>query len=191
MNFNQELEFVSQLVNTIMVDDSKGRIEHTEVVKDKKKFKNITNFIDYNLKPLDCNQSLYYHFINDLKNFRNRKSEIFKYSPDNLIQKIFPAKRRKKLIAKMIESSKNSSWMIVPNFLLGMISNITNFVPNLSQENKFYFGKLNDLQVYSNPNLSDNEIIFGNYDMIQLIVNKKLQYYQIKKLETIKSLQII
>lgn len=191
MNFNQDLEFISQLVDTILVDDTKGRIEHTEIVKDKRGFKNITNFIDYNLKPVDCNQSLYFSFIQDLKSFRDIKFESFKYSPDNLIQKFFPSKRRKKLIAEIIKSSKNFSWIIVPNYLITVISKLPNFLPNSSHQNKYFIGKSNDLKVYSNPNLSDNEIIFGSYDTLQLIVNKKDQYYQIKEINSIKLLQII
>ena len=50
MNLSQQIEILNRIVTTILVNDSQGRIETTEVVKSKNGFKDITNSTKYHLK---------------------------------------------------------------------------------------------------------------------------------------------
>ena len=168
MNLSQQIEILNRIVTTILVNDSQGRIETTEVVKSKNGFKDVTNSTKYHLKKQKI--SLVHSVIFDIREFAEVSS--IKFFNINLFQRIF-YNRKKKLLKKIEELRKNASWVIISDSLTET------------------FGKIDDLFVLVNPDTSERKVIFGNYDSFDVIINQLNGDYQIVNKNGVKVLELI
>jgi hypothetical protein len=168
MNLSQQIEILNRIVTTILVNDSQGRIEVTEVVKSKNGFKDITNSTKYNLKKQKI--SLVHSVIFDVREFAEVSS--IKFFNINLFQRIF-YNRKKKLLKKIEELRKNASWVIIPDSLTET------------------FCKIDDLFVLVNTDTSERKVIFGNYDSFDVIINQLNGDYQVVNKNGVKVLELI
>ena len=185
---NQEqLDSISKYFETILVESSNGKLETTEVVREKRGYKNILKTNNYNLK--NCNYSLFFCLCQDLESFEEIHTEKIKYFKMNILQKIF-INKEKKLIEKVSQMIKDSTWIIIPSLLIQVFSKYTNFLPNLKQD-KILSGTFDNIYILVNPNISSKEIYFGNYNSFKIIVNKNNLDFSLIDRNEIKILKLI
>ena len=173
MLIKEQIDTISKYFQLILVGKSIGRIENTEVVKEGGSFKNIKKYINYNLIDSKKENTLFFNIIKDLEkcqDFEKSENQVIKYFKLNLLQKIFLSDRKKRLIKKIQEMSKDISWLIVPKFIIEDFLKIKEFEPEISDD-KLLFGFLNNISIYMNPNITSKEIYFGNYNSFKVIVN--------------------
>ena len=84
-----------------------------------------------------------------------------------------------------------SSWLIIPSFLIETFSKYNNFVVNLTQEDKILVGSYGQINILLNPNIGSKEIYFGNYNSFKVIVNKNNLDFSITDRNKIKLLKLV
>lgn len=189
MTNQEQLDSLTKYFETILVESSIGKLETTEVVREKRGYKNIKKINDYNLKS--CNHSLFFCMCQDLGTFEKVEIKEIRYLKINIIQKIFFGNKEKKLIEQVRKMSKETSWLIIPSFLNQLFYKYTNFIPNISQKDKILLGSFDNINVLVNLNISSKEIYFGNYNSFKTIVNKNNLDFSIIDRNEIKILKII
>lgn len=189
MTNKEQIDSIAKYFETILVETSKGKLETTEVVREKRGYKNINKINDYNLK--NCNHSLFFEICQDLKSFENVDVKDVKYLKLNLFQKIFFKNKEKKLIEQVNKMLNESSWLIIPSFLIETFSKYNNFVVNLTQEDKILVGSYGQINILLNPNIGSKEIYFGNYNSFKVIVNKNNLDFSITDRNKIKLLKLV
>lgn len=102
----------------------------------------------------------------------------------NIFKKFFNRNTEEKLFAKIIDMSKGKSWILLPEKLINIFENKSEFIKSDLIVRKLIYpiGKIGDTTVYVNTGENSN-IYFGNYDSLTLILSKEL------KVENIKSMQ--
>jgi hypothetical protein len=70
----------------------------------------------------------------------------------------------------------------MPTFIFDIIKNSTWFEPNNIHSDSIIHnvGKLDELNVYVNPEEIESRLYFGNYDSISIIINKNIKEDSIK-----------
>lgn len=186
MNLAQQIETLNRIASTIIVNDSEGKIETSEVIKSKNGFRNITNSVKYSLKK---NQSsLLNSVFTDIKLFANKYQ--FRYYKLNFFQKIFSNK--KKVLLKNIDAlSVDSSWIILPISLVNIIDSHQDFRANSNSIDNILIGFFDKKMLYKSPEVYSNEIIFGNYDSFDIIINQLNGDYQLIEKNKITILELI
>lgn len=170
----EQLNSLLKFFQIVQVESSEGKLESTEVIKHQKSFKDITKYSDYKLKKLDCNHSLFFSILQDVKSierFQEVEIQSVKYKL-NFFQKIFLKNRKKFLLDKIKEICKYSSWIIVPTFILEFITELPEFEGNNSQIDTIHSGNIKEVAIYVSPDISSKQILFGTYDSFKIIINK-------------------
>ena len=169
----EQIEILSRHFQLIVVDNSIGRIENTEVIKDGRSFKNVKKYINYKLTPNNNEHTLFFNVIQSFKsleNFEQVETQNIKYLKLNFLEKIFLRNRKKRLMNKIQEMSKGVSWIIIPNLVSEQFLKLQDFISNTSND-KIFFGTYNNISIFINPNIISNEIYFGDYNSFKIIIN--------------------
>ena len=121
-------------------------------------------------------------FISELKSFKQTQKYSFKYFSQNWIQKLLFKKTEFDLIDVIIQVGENTSWMIVPEFILDVIRDSEWFVENQVEATSIIHkvGKLSNIDIFLNPNQIDSFVYYGNYDSIMLLVDKNIEEKEVK-----------
>ena len=213
------LSVINQLVETVYVDDSKGRLETVRISKKEGVVKTINDSIDFKLKTngfitknnliisdlphtktivgnktlQQCiSSNINKVFINEIKSFKNTQFFKFKFRKTSLISKIFRKSNNNKLIEKIINIGSDCSWVIIPSFMKDVISKSNKFISNVNSTNSliYNFGTLGNINVYVNPDEDGLSLYFGNYDSITIIINKNIKNIELKTLSKYKGNKI-
>jgi hypothetical protein len=183
MIHSEQIDIINRLVPTIIVEKTSGKIETTEVVKDKNGFKNINNSVDYNLKKIK--ESIFKTVLLDLEQSSNiQKIRFLKL---NFFQKIF-VNKYKKLNSKIESMKSDTSWMIIPKCSL-TLSKLNGF--RMSTQDNICIGTIDDINIFLNPICNSTKILFGNYNSFKLVINSNMEEYQIIENNKIKILELI
>ena len=207
------LSVINQLVETIYVDSSTGRLETLKVVKNNGLVKTINDDVDYKLKTnsfilkgniiisdipysktIVDNEPLYKCvssninkvFIEELKLFKNIQTSYFKLINRSFVKKIFNKNNNKKLIDKIIKTGDGCSWVIIPSLISHIVKTSPDFIQNdIKSDALIYnFGRLKDINIYVNPDERELCLYFGNYDSVTIIINKNIKNLEFKTLNS-------
>jgi len=121
-------------------------------------------------------------FISELKSFKQTQKYSFNYFSQNWFQKLLFKKTESNLIDFIIKVGENTSWMIVPEFILDLIRDSEWFVENQVEATSIInkVGKLSNIDIFVNPNQIESFVYYGNYDSIMLIIDKNIEEKQVK-----------
>ena len=131
-----------------------------------------------NNKICECmSENLNRIFISELKSFRNIQIGHFNFFNRGFWKKTLFPKKEKQLIEEIIKFGGESSWIIVPNNILNIINKSILFEELKFEEDSIIHrvGKLGDFTVFLNPDEKENDIYYGNYDSITLLLNKEVK----------------
>lgn len=213
-----DLSIVNQLVETIYVDEQKGKVDISKTIKEGYCVKTIDTKIDFKLKsyrlisknnsysnivisdsPIDKtivrNKSVYdcaisdmnQIFISELKSFKKIQKHEYKFFNQSLLKRIFNKNTKQDLIEHIIELGSNCSWVIVPSYIMDIISKSDLFEYTVSNKNSMLaqVGNLSNLSIYVNMNEDESVLYFGNYDSMIILLNKNLQVNNVRSLSSI------
>lgn len=123
-------------------------------------------------------------FSKEFARFKSTIKHQIVLNQKNFFKKLFNRVKISDVLTKIDEISTNSSWVIIPQQLVYIFNNKTNFILNESEKKKVihYFGIYKNLTVYLNPDQKDPTMYFGSYESLTLIINKNLQVSDIKTL---------
>jgi hypothetical protein len=112
-------------------------------------------------------------FISELKSSKKTIRDSFNYFSQSLIKKMINKNTDEKLLKKIVEYGKESSWVIIPKFLFDILKTSKLFTPVDCPINTLItnVGKLDNLSVYVNTQNEESELFFGNYDSLTIIIN--------------------
>lgn len=182
---NGVTNMVSQMVETVYVDDDTGVVDINTSFRKNNAISYIINKIEYSLKEhriifqkcknghslmisdvvnkntiTSCDDTVHDitidNFLYELKKFKNTYKEKYKFN--GFLNKYVFGKKYSDLISKIKESGNGFSWAILPSKIYDMINS----------------DKLCDMKIYKNPTNENKDIFFGRYDSAILIVNKKI-----------------
>lgn len=189
MTNQEQIDLLSKYFETILVDSSNGKLETTEVLREKRGYKTIKKVNDYNL--IGCEHSLFSSICKNLNSFEETEVKQIKYLNFNLFQKLFYRKKEKNLIDQVKKMSNETSWLIIPSFLTNTFSKYNNFVKHFTQENRIQFGLFDQINILINTDIESKEIYFGNYNSLKIIINKNNSDFSIIDRNKIKLLKLI
>lgn len=118
---------------------------------------------------------LYDLFIQEIKSACKIERTTFNYFKRNSFLSIFFKKNPEDLVNKILNLSKNYSWIIVSRSIYKELYKSKNFVSNNREESNLV-GSIGDLNVYLNNYENEKVIYFGNYESITIIVNKNIDF---------------
>ncbi len=143
----------------------------------------ISNTISSNKSTCECISSdINQIFINELKSFKNIQTFEYDFFKQSFFKRIFNPNTDEKLTQHIIDLGKDCSWIIVPTFLYEIIVDSEWFQPSNMKEDSLIFnvGKLDEIQVYLNPDEDESVVYFGNYDSTTILINKNIQDEDLK-----------
>jgi hypothetical protein len=209
------LSVINQIVETIYVGDTVGKIEVSKTIKENNVVRNVSEDIEYKLKPhrliikshkkhnstviisdlpnsktIIDNKSICHClssdinniFISELKSFKSTQKSTYRFFNQNFLTKLFKKNTKVDLVSQIINLGEDCSWAILPRFIFDIIKDsewfdATNMV---SESIIFNAGRLDDLNIYINPDEDESMIYFGNYDSITIIINKNIREDELK-----------
>ena len=209
------LSVINQIVETIYVGDTVGKIEVSKTIKEHNVVRNVSEDIEYKLKPhrliikshkkhnstviisdlpnsktIIDNKSICHClssdinniFISELKSFKSTQKSTYRFFNQNFLTKLFKKNTKVDLVSQIINLGEDCSWAILPRFIFDIIKDsewfdATNMV---SESIIFNAGRLDDLNIYINPDEDESMIYFGNYDSITIIINKNIREDELK-----------
>ena len=121
-------------------------------------------------------------FLKELKSFKQTQKFTFNFFNQNWLQKTFFRKNETHLIDEILKVGQNSSWMIVPDFILDIMKDSEWFESNTVENESIIHrvGKLSNIDVFVNPIQEESFICYGNYDSILLLINKNIEEKDVK-----------
>lgn len=209
------LSVINQIVETIYVGDTVGKIEVSKTIKENNVVRNVSEDIEYKLKPhrliikshkkhnstviisdlpnsktIIDNKSICHClssdinniFISELKSFKSTQKSTYRFFNQNFLTKLFKKNTKVDLVSQIINLGEDCSWAILPRFIFDIIKDsewfdATNMV---SESIIFNAGRLDDLNIYVNPDEDESMIYFGSYDSITIIINKNIREDELK-----------
>ena len=209
------LSVINQIVETIYVDESIGKIEVSKTIKENNVVRNVNEFIEYKLKPhrliiknhkkhnstviisdlpnsktIIDNKSVCHClssdinniFISELKSFKGTQKFSYRFFNQSFLMKLIKKNTEFDLVEYIINLGKDCSWAILPKFIFEIVKDSEWFDATnmISESIIFNAGKLDDLNIYVNPDEDESMIYFGNYDSITIIINKNIKEDELK-----------
>ena len=121
-------------------------------------------------------------FISELKSFKSTQKSTYRFFNQNFLTKLFKKNTKVDLVSQIINLGEDCSWAILPRFIFDIIKDsewfdATNMV---SESIIFNAGRLDDLNIYINPDEDESMIYFGSYDSITIIINKNIREDELK-----------
>jgi hypothetical protein len=113
-------------------------------------------------------------FTQELDEFKDIERFEFNLFSQNFFKKTFYPNTNNDLINKFIEVSKHMTWAIIPYNLVSVFyeSDKMELCKELNEKIIYRLGKIENIEVYVNPNEENGKIYFGNYDSILILANK-------------------
>jgi hypothetical protein len=199
------LKSINELVETIYVDESSGEISICKTIKEYNSVRNITEKIIYMLKshrilvkedscdnskmtisdqplsqticinrsPCQCaSYDIMNIFISEISKFKNVENSTYNFFKQGFFKKLLNENSEYDLIERILKNGKNSSWIIVSKRILNIIKNSDKFHSN---KKKTSIGHLDNMNIYLNPNMDDDNVYYGNYDSMLIIINRNIK----------------
>jgi hypothetical protein len=112
--------------------------------------------------------------IQELKGFKESIESEFNLFSQNIFQKIFSKNTNDGLIEKFIKFGEGTSWAIIPYNLLHIFYNSSKLELNKEDNDKiiYHLGKIENIDIYVNPDDESGKIFYGNFDSILILANK-------------------
>lgn len=113
--------------------------------------------------------------IQELSSFKTEFEEYNLFS-QNLFRTIFYKSTPKKFIDKFLKISKDMSWAIVPYNLLHIFydSKEINLSSHTDEKIIYHLGKIQNTEIYINPDDKSGKIFMGNFDSVLILANKEM-----------------
>lgn len=125
-------------------------------------------------------------FMNAIDSLKMVERTNWKYFNRGFFSKIFLTRTSNDLIHKILEIGKESSYIIIPSSVAKIITKSNFFQKNVNKCHSIIknIGTLKidqiSLNVYLDTELSKNEIYFGKYDSVSIVLNKNLNVIETK-----------
>ena len=209
------LSVINQIVETIYVDDTIGKIEVSKTIKENDVVRNVSEDIEYKLNPhrliiknhkkhnstviisdlpnsktiidnkpvCHClSSNINNIFISELKSFKSTQKLTYRFFNQNFLMKLFKKNTKVDLVEQIISLGTDCSWAILPRFIFNVIKDSEWFDATnmISESIIFNAGRLDDLNIYVNPDENESMVYFGNYDSITIIINKNIKEDELK-----------
>ena len=123
-------------------------------------------------------------FAKECSRLKNTIKHEIKYFKKNFLEKLFRKDNKESVLSKIEEIGTNYSWIVIPPSLLTIFDGAKTFYSSIKDNKKIIHihGRFKNLNVYLNPDQSQQTIYFGRYDSLSLILNKKFNIEDMKTL---------
>ena len=194
----QQINLLNQFFDLIFVEKLEGKLNFSKTIKNKNSFKIVDEYVEYKLDTIKLD-TIFQNVIKDLSNFKKINKIKLRFDKRNFIEKILFKNDYTNIFKKIKLISQNYSWIIIPTKHLNIITKSDFYVEN--SENRLSHnpliscvGKFENLNLYLNPNVESDKLIFGNYDSATILVkieNELEVGYTLLENTEITELQII
>ena len=118
--------------------------------------------------------------IQELNSFNGLVNNEFNLYSQGLFKKLFFKSTEKELIEKFTQVGENMSWAIVPYNLLHIFfeSEKLELCKDENEKIIYHLGKIENIDIYINPDDVSGKIFFGNFNSILILANKFMNLYE-------------
>jgi hypothetical protein len=118
-------------------------------------------------------------FIKELQNFKMIEDFKFNLLSQGFFKKLFKPNNNQKLFETFKEIGKDMTWAIIPYKLLPIFYSCEDLELSKEENEKiiYHLGKINNIDIFINPNDESSKIYFGKFDSIIIVANNFINIF--------------